>query len=118
MTKNDTVLYQGVEVKVLKINPEFQGNRTAIIDINGQSRTVAYASLKPTKNKFTSKKSDAEKHKDVLVDVQRLHEGYKYDINYIEQKEYPTDKELMQRILFMKFSEELQAILTGKKLEA
>ncbi|MEX0940082.1 MAG: hypothetical protein WDZ41_01880 [Candidatus Babeliales bacterium] len=115
--QNNTVLYKGVEVRVLKINPEWKGNRTAIIDINGQMRTVAYASLKPAKNRFTPRKSDAEKLKDVLVEVQRLQDAYIQEGVVTQGMENPTDKTLVRLKAINEFIDELEAILTGKKLE-
>ena len=75
--QGDPALFEGRQVRVVKINPNFNGNRTAKIDLNGQIRTVSYASLsKPQTNNYKVKKTADQVLADVLLEIDKIKGEY------------------------------------------
>jgi len=109
---NDKATFNGQVVTVIKINPH---SRTAKISIDGEIRTVPYASLTPIKeNSYHVKKSPAELLKDFAVEIQGVYEYCLKEIELINNMNNPSNEMLVRRGTFSEIADILNGKLQGK----
>ena len=116
--QGDPALFEGRQVRVVKINPNFNGNRTAKIDLNGQIRTVSYASLsKPKTNSYKVVKTPADLLKELAVGNQKLQQSYIDRINEFEKMETISHNRLIEINVLKDVVEDMDRLLNNQNKE-